>query len=394
MQWNSIKEADGGMLKVPPNWLYPHYYEALSVLFRVENALRVFVYTTLKDQFKDRWQEIALSSEEADGTIGSIAKKRIAQAGSYGYLGYASTCPMLYLNSGELSHLITSDAYWKYFKDSFVAGKNVVKSKLDEINTVRNALAHFRPLKQEDVDLVKQNAKHVLIEVEGQLYEMLSIRNIVPTNTEELWYTTLESLGTAEAQLQFRQSTSERWVQIDIEHDADVLHQEEWVEGYFSYGILNLRASSLLKIHRDLTKHLIYATESLPVQYTASEFDKVTKTVSLVFSRKTLQSHGEEVRAALQTILETITTETELIRQDNLARGTLIENASASGGENEDRLFSVNFSTMSSDPKADDPPEWWGQLRSYTPHLVSGLHKYPWMPSDVSRLTFSWTTDE
>ncbi|WP_261927118.1 Swt1 family HEPN domain-containing protein, partial [Vibrio aestuarianus] len=118
------------------------------VLFRFENSLRVFVYTVLKDQLKDKWQETAVSN----GCIKSETKKRIKQSEEYGYLGHDTTCPMLFLNSGELIEIIVSDAYWKYFAKYFKSSKSIVITKLQEIGTVRNSLAHFRPLKEDDVE--------------------------------------------------------------------------------------------------------------------------------------------------------------------------------------------------------------------------------------------------
>jgi hypothetical protein len=53
MEWKSIETDDTRGLNIPGEWLLPHYYEALNALFRIENALRVFVYVVLKNQFKD-----------------------------------------------------------------------------------------------------------------------------------------------------------------------------------------------------------------------------------------------------------------------------------------------------------------------------------------------------
>ena len=43
MQWKQATIIAGG-LDIPARWVYVHYYEAFNLLFRIENALRIFVY--------------------------------------------------------------------------------------------------------------------------------------------------------------------------------------------------------------------------------------------------------------------------------------------------------------------------------------------------------------
>ena len=76
MDWKSA-EVSNDVTKIPDSWLHLYYYEALNILFRFENALRLFVYVVLKKELKERWDEAALS---ANSTIKTETKKRIAQA--------------------------------------------------------------------------------------------------------------------------------------------------------------------------------------------------------------------------------------------------------------------------------------------------------------------------
>lgn len=163
MQWREATEIEGNSVRVPPTWLDLYYYEALNILFRFENSLRIFAYIILKKELGEKWDNAAISG---GSTIKSETKKRLTQAREHGYLGYEVSSPMLYLNSGELTTIITSDAYWKHFAPYFKATKQIILNKLNEIGTVRNSLAHFRPLKKDDLDLIKQNTKHVLLEIE------------------------------------------------------------------------------------------------------------------------------------------------------------------------------------------------------------------------------------
>ena len=67
MDWQQAKQVDGGV-QIPDRWLHLHYYEALNILFRFENALRVFVYVILKREFLDEWDTAAITG---GGTIRS-----------------------------------------------------------------------------------------------------------------------------------------------------------------------------------------------------------------------------------------------------------------------------------------------------------------------------------
>ena len=161
MNWSSAKNLDENNYELPGDWLKIEYFEALNILFRVENSLRIFVYIILKNEFKEKWKDLSVTSDDSEtSTIGAIAKRRIVQDKNFAYLGYGISSPLLHLTSGELIRIITSDSYWKHFKNYFPGSKEIIKNKLDEIGNGRNSLAHFRPLKKGDIELVKQNAIH------------------------------------------------------------------------------------------------------------------------------------------------------------------------------------------------------------------------------------------
>jgi len=72
----SQQEEQG--VQIPANWLFLHYYEALSVLFKVENALRTLVYVVLKNHRGSDWVNTNVATDEAEQTtVGALAKKRI-----------------------------------------------------------------------------------------------------------------------------------------------------------------------------------------------------------------------------------------------------------------------------------------------------------------------------
>ena len=125
MLWRKSSLDETG-LRVPDSWLHLHYYEALTVLFRIENALRLFVYLVLKEHHGDKWQDLEIASdEEAKTTIAAVARRRIEQGKTFGYLTYPIQSPLMHMTSGELVRLITHDSYWAVFKDYFHPQKSV-----------------------------------------------------------------------------------------------------------------------------------------------------------------------------------------------------------------------------------------------------------------------------
>jgi Swt1-like HEPN len=246
MDWKSATIKDDGTISIPERWLHLHYYEALNILFRMENALRVFVYVVLKNKFREKWAETTLQTiDDENSTIAATAAKRMAQAKGYGYLGYEISSPLMYLNSGELTRIMTSDSYWNLFKPYFRGKKEIIKTKLDEIGTVRNSLAHFRPLKYDDIELIKQNVKHAFGGIEQSLAEMMQADRVVPTNTTAEWYKNLSTLGSSLCNVRLFQDKSDRWIRIVIEYACVLLHSSGSGD-YRTFRVTNLVSPEII----------------------------------------------------------------------------------------------------------------------------------------------------
>jgi hypothetical protein len=85
MDWRSARKNADESVTIPKRWLHLHYYEALNILFRMENALRVFVYVVLKNNFLEKWTETALqTTDDEQSTIAAMATKRETQAKGFG----------------------------------------------------------------------------------------------------------------------------------------------------------------------------------------------------------------------------------------------------------------------------------------------------------------------
>ena len=348
----------------------------------------MFAYVVLKNEFLDKWADINITSDDSESiTIQSIAKKRIHQAQDFGYLGYVINCPMMYLTSGELIRLITDDSYWRYFKRHFPASKQIIKHKLDEISVIRNSLAHFRPMKAGDVDLIKQNANHALAGVEDCLEQLSNCYNVVPTNTKEQWYQSLSTLATELCSISLFQSNNEQWIELRLVYKSRTISTSKYSANFCSHSILNLISPSILTNYSNLTKFATYLTESSAYDFGYTpDAPNFSKNISILFSREVINNNHADIKADIESLLRTITEETDLIVNDNLARGKLvsISRVSANLKSAKDRSWwDVDVDDTLSPLTQVDFPEYWGDTLIIF-SLLTIADKYPWMPVEVS----------
>jgi hypothetical protein len=393
MEWKSATKKEDDTVSIPDRWLHLHYYEALNILFRMENALRVFVYIILKNEHKDKWTEVSLQVNEGEqSTIRATAAQRIAKAKGFGYLGYGINSPLMYLNSGELTHLIISDTYWKLFKPYFKGKKEVIQTKLEEIGIIRNSLAHFRPIKIDDIELIKQNVKHAFVGIEECFAEMTNTSAIVPTNTTEEWYKSLIVLGTDLCKVHLFQSKREEWIRVQLTYSCPILNKRAASKDFASYNILNLLSPAIVRQFPKVANYCIYVTESVPYPSMGKDLTpNFRKEASIIFSRAILKKEYALVVTELMELLLKIQSESELVQQDNLARGILIESARAYAflrNEENHNWWDFNMASLKCPSEENDPAEYWGDIVLYNDDFIAGSNKYPWMPSDISKEEF------
>jgi Swt1-like HEPN len=391
VKWRPAETGEpGGPIKIPTNWLYLHYYDALTVLFRVENALRVFVYVILKNAHEEKWSELTIPGEGDKVSIGGLAKQRIIQSRVVGYLSYVTTSPMMYLGTGELIRIMVADPYWKHFKSYFPAGREILKAKLEEIEAIRNALAHFRPIQPDDVEVVKQNAKQMFSRIESALADMVLSPDTVPTNTTEDWYSDLKTLGTAHCSIRFTQSPDTDWVSVILKSENPLLWQHKSPSHHWC-KTLAVDAAAIIRSHRILTQRLTFVTEDIGLLTYARETPPSvsSKELKFVFRRDKLATHRSEIKAQLESVLSKITDETELITRDNLARGDIVRLVSFAFDIPEEGKHGYEVpSALASAVSEDDPAEWWGSDVWFGRDIVSDIRRFPWMPTDISRFSF------
>jgi hypothetical protein len=386
MNWKEAKNTENNLYNLPGDWLKIEYFEALNILFRIENSLRVFVYIILKNEYQDKWKDLSITSDDAEtSTLGAIAKKRLSQDKNYAYLGYVLNSPLLHLTSGELIRIITSESYWKLFKNYFLGSKEIIKNKLDEIGNVRNSLAHFRPIKKGDIELVKQNSIHTLSEIEKTMKDFITCPDIVPTNTEDSWYKDIITLGIEECKIAFKQSKKEEWIKLILSFTSPVYQRQKSYYG-FSIRTVNLKTDKILINYPDLSKHTISVTELTPSAFIKEPESHVfTKQIRFTFSKKSLEKNYLDIKAELEKILLQISKELALIKEDNLARGKLIEIVNCRFEKYKDGPYHrFERDVFETEFDEDSPVEFWGTFNHSSKNFITDTDKYPWMPVDIS----------
>jgi hypothetical protein len=111
------------------------------------------------------------------------------------------------------------------------------------------------------------------------------------------------------------------------------------------------------------------------------------KNIYLAFSHRNLCVNYSEIKKQVESVLNCIEEETELIKQDNLARGRLVRTKSLSANIADNRNSTMDFG-LESGFKEDDPPEWWGDITLFNTDFISSIHIFPWMPTAIADMQF------
>lgn len=390
MIWKQEEHKNDGTVNIPERWLFLHYYEAFNILFRFENSLRVFVYAILKNEYKESWIDCSFEYNGKSKSIKSISNQRISQAENFGYLSFDVSSPIMHLTSGELIEFITCDAYWSKFSTYFKANKNIIKNKLLEIGAVRNSLAHFRPIKPEDIELIKLNSRHTLMDVETCLQNIFLQNFRVPTNTQDLWYKEISTLGNELISIEPHYSSDENWINIKLKFNIQILKKDKYGDTFYTFTIANINTPKILMEFPELAKYVTYINEYVNYPLLDKNNDVYfTKDLHIVFRKDVLTENYENVASQLKEILLSVSEECELLKQDNLARGKLTEPTYGSSWWQEEEgktgMWQHNYSSLSKIYEPQHPNEYWGQ-HSFTSDIVAGSQRYPWMPTDISKV--------
>jgi hypothetical protein len=391
MKWDKAKQIDESRnsFEIPKNWLQIHYYEALNILFRIENALRIFVYSILKNKLFEKWSEIEIISDDGNKTsIQLLAKKRISQTEDFGYLGYDMDCPIMYLTSGELIHIITHESYWPYFNIYFKAKKDIIKNKLDEIGNVRNALAHFRAIKPEDVEVVKSNSLHLFLLIREYISNLISYGDLIPSNLDKDWYLKIKTLNFPSGKIIFRESENKEWVKIELVFNMPVIEKTSLLSDFKSYKVLNLITPQILNNGGEIKKYVTYLSEGSPIvdKSNVNAFS-FSKSLYLTIKEDCITKNYLDIYSGLNKLIENVTSEIDLINKDHFAAGKIIKTSNVFFWfDKDEKQWKGNLDSLACRTKESDPVEYWGSFYSIFGEFIITTHRYPWIPVDVSKL--------
>lgn len=388
MNWKEAENGQDDNIKIPSSWLKLHYYEAFSILFRVENVLRIFVYSVLKCKLGKEWVKTSIDfNGKSIGSVQSLASQRISQEQDMGYISYHIHSPIMQLTAGELIAIIFSDSNWPMFKDFFPGKKDIIKHKLLEIIEVRNALAHFRPIKPEDIQLIKQNLSHTLIRVEKYLTDMTQISTRVPSNNESNWFLVLKQLGTTNIQVNSYFSSSEDWIKVTLRFTSPIIYKRSTKEVVW-FKPLTIVTNRLLRDFPDLYSDTVFVSETSSLRVDEdSDQPFAVKSVHFIFSQPNLLETSVFL-SVLPKVLDSIETETAVIQQEATAQGKYVRSLDARARKKGD-WWALESGVLECEVSSDDPVEYWGDIR-FNGDIVSDVPKYPWMPVSVSRDDFFW----
>lgn len=384
MQWTNFPSEEY-TISIPRNWLRYEYFEAFTILFRFENVLRIFVYTVLKKHKGKDWLLTSVDFEDKTaGTIQSISKKQISLEKNMGYISYPINSPIMQLTAGQLNAIIFSKANWPIFNEYFPGKKDIIENKFHEIIEVRNALAHFRPIKKSDVQIVKQNMDHVLLNVEGYLENMTSITTIVPTNNNQDWYKLLNTLNTRFCSIQSFYSEKEDWTRIAITYDSPIVDMKILPELQI-YNVLTLNTSNILNDFDQLCSHCIYVTESVDAKYDPFDSLSAKKSINFIFNSKSLLGNVPFINSMVE-LFGNIARETESLINEPTAQGKCVKNVICKV-KLRDHWWEIESEKLKNQVNIDDVIEYWGDI-DFKLNIITDITKYPWMPVSITEDVF------
>jgi len=152
------------------------------------------------------------------------------------------------------------------------------------------------------------------------------------------------------------------------------------------FRTVNLKTDKILKDYPNLSKHTICVTEVSPSIYTNDlESASFVKELRFTFSKNCLEKNYLDIKSELEKVLLQISKEIALIREDNLARGKLIEAVKCYFYEqSESEHFKSDGEIFKTEFEEDSPVEFWGTFNHSSRNFITDTEKYPWMLVDIS----------
>jgi hypothetical protein len=130
--------------------------EGYKTLFELENNLREFVVAKLFDAFGEDWERIIKRNETLKSTIKQWGNMKTAEQ-KLGWLSHEDLPSLSYSLFPEIKDLIYE--YWGGFFEKYFHPKNIFEGSFESLESLRNKIAHNRPLSDQDVETLASIAK-------------------------------------------------------------------------------------------------------------------------------------------------------------------------------------------------------------------------------------------
>jgi len=159
---------------------------------------------------------------------------------------------------------------------------------------------------------------------------------------------------------------------------------------YRSDRALSIKTSSILKLFPILQGSLVFLAEELKHPVMKENGPKFDKQFKMLFSQELLSRKYKEIKTEIENVLLKISEETNLLEDDNLARGELVQGVTirSQWKKREDKdtgWWSFDHDSLLCEVSEDDPPEYWGRLGYIEKDYVTSTEDYPWMSVNVSK---------
>jgi len=131
--------------------------EGYSVMFTLENSIRVFIVRILSNAFREKWWAEVQSKKSLKEMVAKVADRKTKDSENW-YHSKRGTHEIYYTDYAELLHIIRvfNSNFAKFFKNG--ATKNLL-GKLEELTPTRNVIAHNNPITIKDLERLKVHAR-------------------------------------------------------------------------------------------------------------------------------------------------------------------------------------------------------------------------------------------
>jgi len=381
------------------------YYEALNLLFRVENTLRIFVFAVLKASIGEGYGNLQVG----DSTLAGTAKNRRKQEATHGYMSSpAGPNPLMYLTFAELQRLILSKSGWPHLRKYFPMSQNVLEQHLDAIGVIRNALAHFRPIDGDRIDSVRLRVAEMLPHVESCVLGLLTFTEEVPHTLSEEWFLELAAVQGRYVAIEVRRSgerAATDFVACVLRYRGRVLARHAAGE----YSVSMLITPAVLGRFDRLKAAVVCGYDEIDVDACSVDDEEcvLEKCAVLVLSLRALRENLGGVTADLARLVCEIDEDSELGPGDHArlvralrvkVRKTEIQTMSWDRNELTHEpvgpprplwSWDLTGASMTDAIEESSPVEYWtnswkGEWGMVAGNFISHTWRFPWIPADVS----------